>query len=162
VSLKTWDGQYYTADKNFVPFRKSDTPESRLPIITVAAPEMGTLPKLGQKWHSPALADAARCAEWAASRPEFALSQITIDSEGKLCLNKAGGARIKLGSGVDLEAKLETLSLLLGERAELRGAGTRVAYVNLLAADAPAVRLHDEKTTSGKPSNPPSDAPTAR
>jgi hypothetical protein len=48
-----------------------------------------------------------------------------------------------LGSGQDLDRKLKSLETLLEQRSELRSA-TDVAYVNLVAYDAPAVRMRSD------------------
>jgi hypothetical protein len=56
-----------------------------------------------------------------------------------------------LGSGHDLDRKLKSLETLLEQRSELRSA-TDVAYVNLVAYDAPAVRMRSESDASSEDS----------
>ena len=65
---------------------------------------------------------------------------LAVDGSGKLCLNRGGGLPILLGSGIDLERKLATLTRLLAEHPSLQ-VGTDIAYVNLYAWDAPALML---------------------
>lgn len=136
--VQTPDQVCYTIDRNLVPFRTADVPPVGLPLLKLSD-ESGKVP-LGKPMTAPGLAQVSRCLTWARARTDFPLDAVTIDSEGKLCLNRAGGTRFLLGSGVDLDRKLKSLEMLLTQRAELRSA-TNVAYVNLLAYDAPAVRM---------------------
>ena len=136
--VQTPDQVCYTIDRNMVPFRTADVPPVGLPLLKLSEAS-GVVP-LGKPMTAPGLAQVSRCLTWARARTDFPLDAVTIDSEGKLCLNRAGGARFLLGSGVDLDRKLKSLETLLTQRAELRNA-TNVAYVNLLAYDAPAVRF---------------------
>ncbi len=126
----------YTVDHTLVPFRKERMPEKGLPLIvweTLTQPEV----RLGKRIVSPDLAAATTCLLWAARQRNFPLSKIVVDRTGKLCLNRTGGAEIRLGSGMDLDKKLNVLALLLERRTDLKGGN--VAYVNLYAYDAPAI-----------------------
>ena len=143
--VQTPDQVCYTIDRNLVPFRTADVPPVGLPLLKLSE-ESGKVP-LGKPMTAPGLAQVSRCLTWARARTDFPLDAVTIDSEGKLCLNRAGGARFLLGSGLDLDRKLQSLETLLMQRAELRNA-TNVAYVNLLAYDTPAVSFRSASDSS--------------
>lgn len=141
ASVQTPDGACYTIDAKMVPFRTGDAPEASLPRLRLApADSDNPVPKvtLGVPMNAPGLGEVARCLAWATNRPDFVLEAVTIDTEGKLCLNRKGGVEIQLGSGSDLNKKLASLELLLEKRPGLK-TGTDVAYVNLFAYDAPAI-----------------------
>jgi cell division septal protein FtsQ len=135
--VQTPDKLCYIIDQKLVPFQVKDIPKVGLPLLKLSEAS-GKVP-LGKPMTAPGLTQVSRCLTWARGM-DFPLDAVTIDSEGKLCLNRAGGARFLLGSGQDLDRKLKSLEMLLEQRAELRSA-TDVAYVNLLAYDAPAVRM---------------------
>jgi cell division septal protein FtsQ len=139
--VQTPDNTCYTIDRKLVPFRTADAPPVGLPLLKLS--EISGKVPLGKPLTAPGLTQVSRCLTWARERTDFPLDAVTIDSEGKLCLNRAGGARFLLGSGQDLDRKLKSLETLLEQRSELRSA-TNVAYVNLLAYDAPAVRMRSD------------------
>ena len=134
------DGTYYTIDRKLVPFRSGTTPEQGLPKVTLAGPD-NTLPskplELGVPLTNPGLNVVSRCLTWA-SAETFPVEAVQIAPDGKLCLNRRGGLSVQLGSAVDLDKKLDALSLLLQRRPELR-TGADIAYINLFAYDAPAI-----------------------
>ncbi len=150
--VQTADNICYTIDQKMVPFRTADVPPVGLPLLKISGAS-GKVP-LGKPMTAPGLTHLSRCLTWARGRTDFPLDAVTIDSEGKLCLNRAGGARFLLGSGQDLDRKLKSLETLLEQRSELRSA-TEVAYVNLVAYDAPAVHMRSESD-----SEPDSEAPS--
>jgi len=135
---QTADGSDYVIDKHLVPFRTADIPPVGLPLLKLSSAT--GRPPLGKPMSAPGLDQVSKCLAWSKSRPDFPLDAVSIDGEGKLCLNRAGGAKILLGSGRDLDKKLQSLETLLAQRGELRDP-TRVAYVNLFAYDAPAVAM---------------------
>ena len=141
MALVRMGGVFYTVDQTMVPFRQERTPEPGLPLIDLAddASTMGTTkpPVLGKPMAAPGLLDARRCLLWAEARPDFPLAKIVVDPQGRLCLNRSGGAEVRLGTGVDLTKKLDMLALLLWRHADVRDGN--VVYVNLFAHDAPAV-----------------------
>jgi cell division septal protein FtsQ len=139
--VQTADNICYTIDRKMVPFRTADVPPVGLPLLKLSGAS-GKVP-LGKPMTALGLPQVSRCLAWARERTDFPLDAVTIDSEGKLCLNRAGGARFLLGSGQDLDRKLKSLETLLEQRSELRSA-TNVAYVNLVAYDAPAVRMRSD------------------
>jgi hypothetical protein len=149
------DNTCYTIDQKLVPFRTADVPPVGLPLLKLSEAS-GRIP-LGKPMTAPGLTQVSRCLNWARGRNDFPLDAVTIDSEGKLCLNRAGGARFLLGSGQDLDQKLKSLETLLERRAELRG-GTNVAYVNLVAYDAPAVFLRPNSESPSSVSSSKEDA----
>jgi len=138
-------GAWYVMDRHLIPFRSGKKPERGLPLLALETPAGGGTSKpvtLGKAISAPGLAEVSQCLAWSSARPDFPLERIAIDGDGKLCLNRMGGVRVTLGSGIDLERKLETLGLLLARRADLQGAGeTQIASVNLIAYDAPALAL---------------------
>ena len=129
-------GICYTVDDALVPFRKERVPEPGLPLVVLEV-GAGGAPRLGKKIAAPGVAQVGACLRWAAGRDDFPLEQIRVDQTGKLCLNREGGAEVRLGSGIDLDKKLNALAILLSRRADLREGN--VVYVNLYAFDAPAV-----------------------
>jgi len=130
---------FYTADSGLVLFRKERVPDPALPLIVLRTDPAAVVsePRLGKRIFSPGLVGANKCLLWATRHPEFPLAHVVVDPEGKLCLNRKGGAQIQLGSGTDLTKKLNMLALLLRRRDEVRTGA--VAYVNLYAHDAPAI-----------------------
>ena len=136
-------GQWYTLDKNRVPFRVfKGAPEAGLPQVTVAtAPLIGAKPVLGSVCNAPGLSDVGTCLAWASAQGDnFPVQKIAVDRAGKLCLNREGDVAVLLGPGLELREKLQTLSLLLTKRADLCGsAPSTIAKVNLFAYDAPAL-----------------------
>lgn len=138
------DGSCYIIDRSLVPFRTADVPPVGLPLLKLSGASQAA-PPLGRPMSAPGLDQVSKCLAWANARPDFPLDAVSIDSEGKLCLNRAGGAKILLGSGTDLDKKLHSLETLIAQRADLRSA-SNVAYVNLYAYDAPAVSLRSAAT----------------
>jgi hypothetical protein len=132
------DGSCYIIDRDLVPFEAADVPPVGLPLLKLS--QATVRPALGKPLTEPGLDQVSGCLAWARSRPDFPLDAVSIDADGKLCLNRAGGAIVQLGSARDLDKKLRSLELLLGRRPELRDPA-RVAYVNLFAYDAPAVYM---------------------
>lgn len=137
-------GVFYTVDRGMVPFRKNRTPEAGLACISLETAG-ARAPRLGKQIVAPGLAAVNKCLNWAAARDDFPLDKIRVDQTGKLCLNRAGGSEVRLGSGKDLDRKLDTLALLLARRADLREGG--FDYVVLYAYDAPAIRSRTGSTT---------------
>lgn len=137
------NGNCYTIDRNLVPFRVRQTPESHLPRLVLSGAgsppsKLNSMPVLGKPMTAPGLNDVSRCLAWSVSQTDFPLESVEIDPQGKLCLNKVGGLPVRLGSGVDLDKKLRTLATLLATRPELRESDG-VEEINLFAFDAPAV-----------------------
>jgi hypothetical protein len=147
--VQTAENICYTIDQKLVPFRMADVPPVGLPLLKMSGAS-GKVP-LGKPMVAPGLSHLSRCLNWARGRTDFPLDAVTIDSEVKLCLNRAGGARFLLGSGQDLDRKLKSLETLLEQRSELRSA-TDVAYVNLVAYDAPAVRMRSKSDSDSEDS----------
>lgn len=153
ASVCSPDGGCYTIDRKLVPFRTSDVPEKGLPRLLLA--EAGTPVTLGKRMRTPGLAEVSSCLAWA-SENSFPLDAVTIAPDGELCLNRSGGMQVKLGTGTDLDKKLNALSVLLARKPDLRESAD-VAYINLYAYDAPAILPR-----SAVPSPPPgSVAPSA-
>lgn len=138
-------GTCYTIDRNLIPFRTAESREAGLPLIVLKAGALGggTAGEvaLGAAWKAREVEEAARCLAWAQERRDaFPLEKVVVDAGGKLCLNRVGGVEVRLGSGLDLDRKLETFALLLARRTELQGAAeSQIAAVNLYAYDAPAL-----------------------
>ena len=154
-------GAFYTIDRNLVPFRVGKKPEVRLPLLVLSGPDAGkTAPVLGQPMTAPGLADVSRCLAWSAGQLDFPLDSVQIDPQGKLCLNKVGGLPVRLGSGVDLDKKLQTLALLLASRPELRE-NPLLAQINLFAWDAPSVSWRAAANSVGSPSSVPNASDAA-
>jgi|GEM_PF-6894249 len=158
-------GTYYTLDQKLIPFRKGTFREPGLPLIVLKAGGEASASRsvvLGRRWESRELVEASRCVAWARDRGElFPLENVVVDARGKLCLNKVGGVEIRLGSGLDLERKLETLALLLARRTDLQGSReSQVAAVNLYAYDAPALLTRaDRGAASADPGSAPGMQP---
>ena len=144
--VKTGDGICYTIDRKLVPFRKERMPAPDLPLVILETGD-ASAPVLGKALRSPGIAVVQNCLAWATLRDDFPLQKITVDQTGKLCLNRRGGAEVRLGSGIDLEKKLNTLAALLSDHSELRDGD--FSYINLYAFDAPAIQL---RSSSAKPS----------
>lgn len=135
-------GKWYTLDKTRTPFRVfSGAPEAGLPLVSVAVAPGSAKPTLGTLCNTPGLSDAYTCLAWTQAQGDnFPVQRITVDNGGKLCLNRVGDVTVMLGPGLELREKLQTLSLLLSRRTDLRGtASTDVAKINLFAYDAPAL-----------------------
>lgn len=130
------DGICYTVDAALVPFHKDRTPRPDLPIVTLSAG--GEAPRLGKQIQTQGIQLASKCLLWAATHPGFPLARVVVDQSGKLCLNRKNGAEVQLGTGKDLDKKLNVLSVLLEQRADVRAGD--FAYINLYAFDAPAVQ----------------------
>ena len=132
------DSQCYTIDRKLVPFRTSEGGEEGLPRLQLAS-GTGDAPvvTLGKPMTAPGLDQVSRCLAWATAH-RFALDSVSVDPQGKLCLNRVGGVAVLLGSGADLDKKLNSLSLLLDREPTLREGGD-IAYVNLYAYNAPAL-----------------------
>ena len=147
VKFDSDPGRWYTLDARRVPFRVFDAlPEAGLPLVSVAtrgavSATSAAKPMLGRVCDAPGLADVGTCLAWATAQgANFPVEKVSIDNAGKLCLNRAGGMKVLLGPGLELSDKLNTLSLLLNKRMDLRGsAPTTIAAVNLYAYDAPAL-----------------------
>lgn len=140
ASVRLPGGQCYIIDRKLVPFRAVDQPPVTLPRLELvqssenAAPET---PLLGKPLHGAGLAAVAPCLRWASAN-RFPLESVKIAANGQLCLNRRGDVPVQLGAVADLDRKLKALSVLLDRRSDLRTA-TNIAYVNLLAPDAPAI-----------------------
>lgn len=130
------NGICYTVDTALVPFRKDRMPRPNLPLIVLASE--GAAPRLGKRIQTYGIQPASRCLLWTAAHPRFPLTRIVVDRSGKLCLNRENGAEVQLGTGKDLDKKLNALALLLEQRADVRAGD--FAYINLYAFDAPAVQ----------------------
>lgn len=128
-------GVCYTIDKDLVPFRKGRTPPAGLPLVVLEGRETGL--RLGKRVYDLGVREATECLQWAAARDDFPMTTVRVDQTGKLCLNRDGGAEIRLGSAMDLGKKLDTLASLLAQREDV--AKGDFAYINLYAFDAPAI-----------------------
>lgn len=150
ASVQLPDGSCYTIDGTLVPFRKTETPEIALPrvLLSPSDQEIGAV-TLGKPMKASGLAEVQKCLDWSEANPSFPVESIAIDPTGKLCLNRIGGMQVRLGSGRDLDRKLETLTFLMGRRPEVQ-AGVAVAYVNLFSSDAPAVMPRTPRTPPQK------------
>ena len=137
ATVRTSDGRWHTVDTNFIPFRVGKQPEPNLPRIQVSdlAP-WEAIP--GMRLPSPGLVAAQICNRWAQVHPDFSITQIEIDQESNVCLNRVGGVPVRLGRAEGISQKLVMLEKLLSERPDLFYS-TSIAYVNLYAADAPAI-----------------------
>lgn len=129
------EGQWWEADASGVTFRTIQEPAHTLPQILIrdriALKPGSVLPE-----HT--LKTLQTCLTWSKAHPEFRLASISLESGGKVCLNSDGGMPVRLGTPVELERKLETLTRLVTDYPEIR-AGYDIDYVNLYAWDAPAV-----------------------
>lgn len=150
--VQATSGACYIVDQTLVPFRKTSVPDADLPLVRLALARESE-PVLGKQIIAPGLREATICLRWAAAHTAFfPLASVSVDRAGKLCLNRRGtGTQIRLGSGVDLAKKLDTLVLLLARRPDLR-AGT-VSSVNLFAHDAPALLV--ARSDPSSPAAPP-------
>lgn len=139
ATLRTKDGRWHTIDSSFTPFRVRATPEQNLPRILASdiAP-WEVVP--GMPISSPGLPTAQLCERWSRAHRELPLTQIEIDPRSKVCLNRVGKVPIHLGTGEGIRQKLTALEKLLAARPDL-SYSTDIAYVNLLAPDAPAIGL---------------------
>jgi POTRA domain, FtsQ-type len=143
ASVRTADQQWHTTDKNLIPFRTTKQPEAGLIRILVSdcAPWEALpgipLPSIG-------LEAARECVRWSESYKKFPLKQIEIDTGSKVSLVSQGGVLVKLGSGEKIPEKLTSLEKLLLERPDLTDAASNL-YVNLFAADAPAIGFINPK-----------------
>ncbi len=139
ASVRTYDGVWHTIDRHFIPFRTTSQPEPGLLRILASDFEpWEALP--GIALPSASLEAAQECAGWALNYKKFPLSQIEIDTGSKVCLNRAGGVPVYLGSSEKITEKLTSLEKLLAVRPDLINKDrTQLHYINLFAADAPAV-----------------------
>jgi hypothetical protein len=92
---------------------------------------------LGKPLVAPGIDTVSRCLAWSTAQ-RFILDAVEIAPDGKLCLNRKGGLQIQLGTGVDLDKKLNALGVLLQRKPDLRDTQD-IAYVNLFAYEAPAI-----------------------
>ena len=139
AAVRTADGDCFTIDKNRIPFRKSAVSEQGLPVVTLGLDTAKAGIVLGKVLTAPGVAEIGVCLDWARTEPDFPLESVAIAPEGKLRLNKVGGAQALLGSPVDLEKKLAALHVLLQQQPQLRSSDWE--YINLYAFDAPAVKF---------------------
>jgi cell division protein FtsQ len=128
--------QWWEVDASGIAFRAVGAPAPGVP--QVFARDQATL-KLGDVIAPARLAQLKAVLGWSKEHPEFRLASVALEPGGKLCLNSDGGMPVRLGTPVELRRKLETLSKLVADYPEIR-AGYDIAYVNLYAWDAPAVR----------------------
>lgn len=135
----------YTVDETLIPFHKDRTPRPDLPLI-VLAEGSGKALLLGKQIQTRGIQQAKKCLVWAASNPEFPLAKVTVDPGGKLCLNRSNGAEVQLGTGKDLDKKLNALALLIQQRPDVRAGN--FAYMNLYAYDAPALHPRAESVVA--------------
>lgn len=139
ASVRTEDGLWHTVDKDFVPFRTTQQPEAGL--LQVLASDFGAWEALpGIPLPSVGLDVARECAHWAEAYQKFPLHLIEIDTDSGVSLYRVGGVRVQIGSKEKIKEKLTSLEKLLAERSDLFSSN-RIAYVNLFAADAPAIGL---------------------
>lgn len=138
ASLTTSDAQCFTMDKNLVPFRAPAVPEKDLPVVSLDTEAAKAGVTLGKALAISGVADIALCLDWARNQPDFPLASLEIAPDGKLCLNRIGGAQARLGSTFNLNRKLAALQLML-RQSDVR---TREwEYINLFAYDGPAVKF---------------------
>lgn len=144
ASVRIGQKQWLTVDENLVPFRSSAAPEAGLMRIVLAdCAAWEALP--GIALPSAGLETARECVHWAGVYQKFPVKQIEIDADSKVCLVSQGGVLVKLGSGEKISEKLTSLEKLLLERPDLKGNASNF-YINLFAADAPAVGKIVSKT----------------
>lgn len=141
------EGQWWETDASGVTFRTVQEPAHTLPQILIR--DRVAL-KPGSMLPAPTLKTLQTCLAWSKAHPEFRLASISLESGGKVCLNSDGGMPVRLGTPVELERKLETLTKLVTDYPEIR-AGYDIDYVNLYAWDAPAVL---PKTAMAPPGHP--------
>ena len=139
ASVRTSDGSWHTIDTQFVPFRTTAQPEPGL--LRILASDFAPWEALpGIPLPSAGLEAARECARWAADYRKFPVSQIEIDRGSKVCLNRVGGVPVYLGSSEKINQKLTSLEKLLTVRPDLiTKDNTQLRYINLFAADAPAI-----------------------
>jgi cell division protein FtsQ len=139
ASVKTKDGLWHTIDESFTPFRTSKQPEPGLvPLIVGDIAAWEALP--GVPLPSAGLETARECVHWVAADRNFSLLQIEINQDSGVSLRSKEGIEVKLGSGERIKAKLTSLEKLLAERSDLVRSN-QIDYINLFAADAPAIGL---------------------
>lgn len=149
ASLQDGQGRWFLCDARLVPYRRLEKPEPGLPQVAFRrvrpAEYVIGLPV--------ATGDEARqvrdCLAWAGRHPEAKVASLRMDAAGNLCLNSDGGVPVQLGVGRRLDTKLEVLSALIRRHPEVLD-GAKVAYVNLVADNRPAVC---PRTLSGTPSS---------
>lgn len=136
--LVTGDGKCFTLDRTLTPFRSPAVPEKGLPVVSVEleAAQAGVTP--GQTLRFTGAEHIPICLEWARKCPDFRFASLTIARDGKLCLNRNGGAQARLGSPLNLERKLHALKLILQQPAVQT---QDWEYINLIAYDSPAVKF---------------------
>ena len=139
ASVRTSDGNWHTVDMQFVPFRTAAQPEPGL--LRILASDFAPWEALpGIPLPSAGLEAARECARWAADYRKFPVNQIEIDTGSKVCLNRIGGVPVYLGSSEKINEKLTSLEKLLTVRPDLTTKdNTQLYYINLFAADAPAI-----------------------
>jgi cell division protein FtsQ len=140
-------GVWWETDVDGVAFRSVAAPAATLPQILRRE---GAPLRPGATLSGPTLETLRTCLQWSREHPEFRLASISLESGGKVCLNSDGGMPVRLGTPVELERKLETLTRLVADYPEIR-AGYDIDYVNLYAWDAPAVLPKAATETPGQP-----------
>ncbi|MGC4045388.1 MAG: FtsQ-type POTRA domain-containing protein [Armatimonas sp.] len=140
-------GQWWEVDRYGVAFRTVSAPAHTLPMILMRD---GITLKPGTVLSESTMKTLQTCLGWSKAHPEFRLASISLESGGKVCLNSDGGMPVRLGTPVQLERKLETLTRLVTDYPEIR-AGYDIDYVNLYAWDAPAVLPKTAMATPGHP-----------
>ena len=134
---------WFQADAGGAVFRRLASPAPTLPRLVFNAPL-----RVGSALPPEKIASARACLRWADKQPGFRLATIQIDRAGKYVLTSREGMEVRLGSPVELEKKLSTMTRLAQEIPELAG-GSNVEYVNLFMWDAPAIRYRDPEPLSG-------------
>jgi len=139
ASVRTKDGRWHTIDKNFIPFRVTASPEAGL--LRILASDFEAWEAIpGIALPSAGLEAAQECADWISDYGKFPVTQIEIDAGSKVCLNRVGGVPVYLGSSEKTREKLTALEKLLAERPDLALKDSKsLHYINLFAADAPAI-----------------------
>jgi hypothetical protein len=139
ASVRTKDGRWHTIDKNFIPFRVTASPEAGL--LRILASDFEAWEAIpGIALPSAGLEAAQECADWISDYGKFPVTQIEIDAGSKVCLNRVGGVPVYLGSSEKTREKLTVLEKLLAERPDLALKDSKsLHYINLFAADAPAI-----------------------
>lgn len=137
ATVRTSDGRWHTVDTSFIPFRIGKKPEANLlQILAFDLAPWEAIP--GMPLPSSGLLAAQECERWIKAHPDFRISSIKIDQESKVCLNREGGVPVQLGMEEGLSQKLRALERLILERPDITYR-TDIAYINLYAADAPAI-----------------------
>ena len=129
-------GIWWDMDASGIAFRGGPNPGRGLPQIVLKQP---MALHAGSELPAAMLDPVRTCFDWSRSHPDFRLARIVVDSGGHISLGSEGGMPVLLGSPIDLPKKLETLARLTAHFHEVR-AGYDLAYVNLIAWDAPAIR----------------------